>query len=277
MKIKKITYSFILILMLIFNSIAASANTNYPYYIKVNRTTNCVTIYEKDSSGNYTVPIKAMICSVGAGNNTPVGVFKTPVKYRWRQLLGGVWGQYSTRIVGGVLFHSCCYSRQSEDTLIEKTYNRLGTKDSLGCIRLTVADAKWIYDNCPLGTSVEIFDAATDPLPRPEAVKLTKNSTYPKWDPTDPHPNNPWKNEFTKIIADQYVEYVKLGDQYVYNNMDEFLREGVTAYDTANNIIKYDISCNVNVNKVGEYDVKYYATDCLGSYGEIHRTIVVQP
>ena len=35
------------------------------YYIKVNYTANVVTIYTKDSSGQYTKPVKAMVCSTG--------------------------------------------------------------------------------------------------------------------------------------------------------------------------------------------------------------------
>ncbi len=61
----------------------------YPYYIKVNRKANCVTVYKQDENGKYTVPIKAMICSVGKNiNSTPKGVFKISEKYTWRYLYG---------------------------------------------------------------------------------------------------------------------------------------------------------------------------------------------
>ena len=33
--------------------------------------------------------------------------------------------------------------------------------------------------------------------------------------------------------------------------------------DTANNVISYDLSYNIHPTAVGEYDVKYYATDIL--------------
>ena len=42
------------------------------YRLTVNKGTNCVTVYEKQ--GNNYVPIKAMICSVGANDGTPSGV-----------------------------------------------------------------------------------------------------------------------------------------------------------------------------------------------------------
>ena len=55
------------------------------YRLTVNKGTNCVTVYEKQ--GNDYVPIKAMICSVGANDGTPSGVFNTCAKYTWRPLL----------------------------------------------------------------------------------------------------------------------------------------------------------------------------------------------
>ena len=30
---------------------------------------------------------------------TPLGTYQTMAKYRWKALMGNVWGQYSTRIV----------------------------------------------------------------------------------------------------------------------------------------------------------------------------------
>lgn len=62
-------------------------------------------------------------------------------------------------------------------------YNQLGTTCSHGCVRLTCGDAKWIYDNCTLGTRVDIL-WGSDPLSKPSAQKLPLNQT---WDPTDPN------------------------------------------------------------------------------------------
>lgn len=56
-------------------------NNASKYYIKINYTANCVTVYTKDSSGNYTVPVKALICSTGKATPTS-GVYKMSQKYR---------------------------------------------------------------------------------------------------------------------------------------------------------------------------------------------------
>ena len=75
-----------------------------PYYIKVNYGANVVTIYGKDNLGNYTVPVKVMICSTGDYTppcaKYPKTIYTTNGdKYKWASLEGKVYGQYATRIV----------------------------------------------------------------------------------------------------------------------------------------------------------------------------------
>ncbi|MCI8655708.1 MAG: L,D-transpeptidase family protein [Clostridia bacterium] len=170
------------------------------YYIKVNNQANVVTIYKKDANGEYTVPYKAMVCSVGTATPTD-GVYKTTDKYTWRKLFGHtegtyVYGQYATRIVKSILFHSVPYANPNDPSSLEYwEYDKLGTKASAGCVRLTVEDAKWIYDNCAKGTQVEFYSSADPgPLGKPTARKISNEATYVRgWDPTDPSGSNPWK------------------------------------------------------------------------------------
>ena len=172
---------------------SASDETEFPYYIKINRKQNCITIYTSDESGEYTVPYKAMICSTGLYNATPRGTFHLSTKYLWRELYGKVYGQYATRITGGVLFHSVPYYKKSKSALCTEKYNKLGQQASMGCVRLTVEDAKWIADNCPSGTTVEIYDDDDPgPLGKPEAAHIDTDSPNKGWDPTDPDVENPW-------------------------------------------------------------------------------------
>ena len=165
----------------------------YPYYVTVNLTDNIVTVYEKDDDGEYTVPVRAFLCSVG--ESTPEGTFQTQVKYDWRYLFGDVWGQYATRITGHYLFHSVPYFEKDKSTLEYEEYNKLGTTASMGCIRLTVEAAKWIYDNCPVGTTVKMYHGDVKEPLQPEAVqKINVNDAKKRgWDPTDPVEENPWR------------------------------------------------------------------------------------
>ena len=173
------------------------SSTKYPtgktkYYIKVNYGANAVTIYKKDENGYYSIPVKAMVCSCGTA--TPKsGVYKTSNGYEWGTLEGGTFGRYSTRIIGGILFHSVPYTSESEDSLEYWEYDKLGTTASLGCVRLSVADTKWIFDNCEVGTQVEFYTSSDPgPLGKPTAQKISDNVECRNWDPTDTSSNSPW-------------------------------------------------------------------------------------
>lgn len=164
-----------------------------PYFIKVNYGANVVTVYTKDADENYTVPYKAMVCSCGTYTPTS-GTYKTTNKYTWRLLIHNVYGQYATRIVGSILFHSVPYTSNKKDTLEYWEFDKLGQTASAGCVRLTVRDAKWIYDNCPRGTMVEFYSSSNPgPLGKPSAQKISSNTECRNWDPTDPASNNPWR------------------------------------------------------------------------------------
>lgn len=260
---------FLLACMLIFSRKEADAKekSELPYLIKVNRACNTVTIYEKDEKGKYTVPVKAMVCSVGTGTRTLTGSFSTKEKYRWKLLNGNVWGQYATRIVGGILFHSVYYYGNCDpSTLATKEYNKLGTAASQGCIRLTVADAKWIYDNCPIGTQVIIYDDKNNPGPlgKPEPITLPLNV---RWDPTDPNEKNPYKNKMPKITGAKNIT-VNYGEK-----VD--LKSGVKAVSSlgADITAKLQIEGDIDYKTPGKYKITYTVTDNLNR--EAKKTITV--
>ncbi|MBQ1316054.1 MAG: GBS Bsp-like repeat-containing protein [Lachnospiraceae bacterium] len=163
------------------------------YVLRVNRTTCTVTVYAYDSAkGGYIIPVKVFLCSVGTAKDpSPVGTFHTSAKYRWKAMNGPSFAQYATRIVDHVLFHSIpCpdYGQPWDQYQVPAyKYNLLGQPASQGCIRLQCASAKWIYDNCPIGTTVVIYDSPNPgPLGKPVLVPIPESQT---WDPTDPSVN----------------------------------------------------------------------------------------
>lgn len=224
------------------------------YSIRINKATNVVTVYSNGA------PYKAFVCSTG--NATPIGTFHTSQKLRWHVLDGPTYGQYCTRIVNGVLFHSvwyygnCDYASQSY-----VQYNKLGTTASHGCVRLTVADAKWIYENCPVGTSVTVFWGSSndDPLGKPEAIKIPPRYGSRGWDPTDPAAGNPYSSLRPSISVAGVQTTVEYGSSF--NTY-----AGVTAYDSLGNNISHRLTCSgtVNTKKFGSYQVTYSVTDALG-------------
>ena len=164
------------------------------YYIKVNCKSQTVNVYEKDENNKYSKPVKVMLCSTGV--ETPkTGVYKiTSFKQEWLGLQGNVYGQYCTQIVGNILFHSVPYIEKNNPSSLEYwEYDKLGEEASLGCIRLTVESAKWIFDNCETGTQVEFYSSEDPgPLGKPETQKISDYSEELKnWDPTDEKQENP--------------------------------------------------------------------------------------
>lgn len=217
---------FCLLLFCFGGTAMAAEKETHPYYITVNLTDNIVTVYEKDDAGEYTVPIKAFYCS--GGESTPEGTFQTIEKYEWRALFGDVWGQYATRITGHYLFHSVPYFEKDKTTLEYDEYNKLGSTASAGCIRLCVKDVKWIYDNCPIGTTVKMYRGdVEEPLqPAPVQKINTADTERRGWDPTDPAPANPWRKgelrdmEISPALLDSMVKAYHENNTYYLSAED---------------------------------------------------------
>ena len=195
-------------------------DTRPDYVIYVNRTLNCITVKQQAEDGTL-MPVKAMVCSCGKeGNDTPEGAFQTYAYYEWRKMVDDTYGRYAVRFNGGILFHSVPYVEESPDTLEWEEYNKLGENASLGCVRLSVEDAKWIYDNCKPGTMVVVYSDSENggELGKPNAVKIEGTSPFRTWDPTDRDVNNPWITgqlpyvPFTGTIEE--FDYAAYADRY---------------------------------------------------------------
>ncbi|MBQ7707984.1 MAG: L,D-transpeptidase [Lachnospiraceae bacterium] len=226
------------------------------YTIEVNVTMNVVTVYQ------YGNPVKAMVCSTGT--STPrSGTYRTTDKYEWRSLVGGVSGQYATRITGQILFHSVPYTRYGDKSSLEYwEYDKLGNAASLGCVRLSVEDAKWIYDNCPRGTGVTFITGYSAPLGKPSSCAISNASSELRgWDPTDPDPNNPWNYKYQDYCFDA---------NFYYNNYSD-LRSLIGNDEDALRI--HWLANGIREGRQGseEFDVTYYKntnSDLQAIYGD---------
>ena len=172
-----------------------------PYLIKINKEMNCMTIYAQDGGNGYIIPVKSFLTSVG--DDTPVGTFKTPEKYRWRLMIHDVYTQYATRLGAGlpILIHSIIYDAANPMTVWASTYNNMGIARSAGCIRLMSGDSKWVYDHCALGTTVQVYNSSVaGPFERPTiAAEIPFEQT---WDPSDPNVTQDMINaETARILA----------------------------------------------------------------------------
>ena len=132
-----------------------------PFAITVDVKNQIVHVYGRDEQGEYTVVVRQMLCSTGkVGTPSPVGDWVlNGRKAKW--CVFPKWGDYArywTRINSSVAFHSPIYRSVSNTDMKVSSYNKLGQRASHGCVRLTVADAKWIYDNVPAGVVVSIVE-----------------------------------------------------------------------------------------------------------------------
>ncbi|MEA5004209.1 MAG: L,D-transpeptidase family protein, partial [Christensenella sp.] len=121
-------------------------------------------VYTKDDDGNYTIPVRYMLCSSGKDGATPLGTFKMN-KYhvRFSQFARDkTYGQYWTQIYGAFYFHTILYDRMDTSTYIDEVWEKLGTADSHGCVRLSVPDAKWMWYNIAPGTVCVIRSGDAD-------------------------------------------------------------------------------------------------------------------
>lgn len=240
-----------------------------PYLLKVNRDQNCVTAYTYDKNGEYTVPIRAMICSTGIDKATVLGDdFYIYYKQEWNPLFNDVYGHYVSGFYGDYLFHSVPYMDASADTLETEEFNKLGGEGSLGCVRMETADVKWIYENCPENTQVIVYDDTNPgPLGKPEAIKITDHTCG--WDPTDDAVENPYASKTPEIYGTSNLTINK--------GETADLLEGVTAVDTCSNDItsKISITGNILTNKAGTYKLTYSVEDTMHRTNRVDVTVTV--
>lgn len=240
-----------------------------PYAIYVNRKMNCVTVYTYDENGEYTVPVRAMVCSCGENYGTITGDFNIYFKNEWNALFDNVYGYYVSGISGDYLFHSVPYYTPSPDDLEVEEFNKLGEDASLGCVRMAVADTKWIYENCDYNTRVKIYDDDNPgPLGKPDTIKITDFTCG--WDPTDDNKNNPYYSKTPQIIGAKNCT-IKKGSEY-----DPY--ENIRALDTCSNDItdKLSVTGNVVPSRVGKYKVTYSVSDALNRTKTVDITITVK-
>ena len=152
------------------------APTPVPFHIVVDVANQVTSVYGRDEAGEYTVPVRQMLCSTGmkatpsdVGDWTLNGRHATWCIFpKW----GNSYARYWTRINSNIAFHSPIYTSVSNQAMKISSYKMLGQRASHGCIRLSVPDAKWIYDNVGKGTVVSIVEGMETDQELRDALKL---------------------------------------------------------------------------------------------------------
>ncbi len=129
------------------------------YQIDIDLINQVITVYEKSSTGLYDKIVLQGLCTTGnAENPTGSGTYKLGhLKERFGYFVAyGQYAQYWSQVVRGVYIHSVMYDSKSITDMSKSAYNGLGKALSHGCVRVLPDHAKWIFYNCPPGTTCVI-------------------------------------------------------------------------------------------------------------------------
>ena len=129
-----------------------------PYMAYVKRAESRVYIFGWDGEG-YNTPVVSFKCSCGKKSTPTIeGTFNAVGQIAdWYYMQDSrVWVRYAFQIQGNYFFHSVLFNSKGASRPTPTSVSGLGSNVSHGCIRLSVEDCKWIYDNCTPGMKVII-------------------------------------------------------------------------------------------------------------------------
>ena len=133
--------------------VANGYSSSTDYIIIVDRANYLVAIFQ-GTKGSYSL-VTNFDCAVGAlSSPTITGQYTLGDKFYYFDH-GSARLFYASRIWGGYLFHSVLYYQDPTPQRVMD--GRVGMNLSLGCVRLEIDNAKYIYDNMPRGTTVVIY------------------------------------------------------------------------------------------------------------------------
>lgn len=176
-----------------------------PYFVEVDVNNQLIKVYGLDENGQHTKLEKVFYCSTGTGGypSRPGTYTLSGRRSPWAHFpnWGGGTARWWLKIDGEIAFHSIIYANYDLTRPNMNSVRKLGSPASHGCIRLTLADAKWMYDNVGAGTQVRIHeDAAIDPELKAAHKPGTWNKTTFVHNPT-PAPTQQPAYDGTRPLA----------------------------------------------------------------------------
>ena len=167
---------------------ASVPSGDLPYYLYVEKGSFTLTIYERASDGTYSKVYKTYRIAHG-GNKTPAGSFTlSGDRERWHEFPDGGFVQFATRYHKRLYIHSPLYGEENNGYMWPKYYDGelgIGKESTGGCLRMVTEAARFIYENCPEGTVLEIVNGAPKGTTSDE-VPIRNGERY---DPTDVEAN----------------------------------------------------------------------------------------
>lgn len=225
--------------------------------IEVNKYDNMVSVWNTVDGKKDSIR-KLFNSSIYEQLNT--GTYSISEKNIWRLTENNTYIQYSSKDSAELLFHSSEYQIQNRNYMNVETYNNIGSSNtSVKGITLTVADAKWIYENCPEGTVVDVINDENPDYGSIHANELRAIPNGIRWDPTDPDKNNKWVTTQIKFLNGVTNHTIPVGSYF--DAWDGIYATDIDGKNITNNIT---IIGTVNTAIPGTYTIQYLLADFTG-------------
>ena len=158
------------------------------YFLYYEKGSHTLTVYALDKDGYYTIPVRTINAACGSvPSKTPTGVHylsgSESGRQRWLSFGKYIQAQYGISYKSGVWLHSTCYSEFRENSVLSHYYNTIGENSTGGCIRMQVGEIKWIWENCPGGTALQIVNGNPRGTTSEAPADISDSAMF---DPTDP-------------------------------------------------------------------------------------------
>lgn len=175
--------------------------------------------------------------------------------------------RYVTAFGDQIVFHSADYDTMNDrNSLIVDSYNAIEGEGAFAAdlsdgVTLTVADAKWIYENCSFESEIVVYTdkneerhkTANQIIPIPEGIT---------WEPTDASNGTPWcQTELSDLSTLPELE-VRVGSPRT------FLFNPIKAVDIdESDVTEYVyLTGDFDLRKAGVYALTYHIIDVFGNH-----------
>lgn len=241
---------------------------NQRYLLRINKSQNFVTVYTMDADNQFTVVYDVFWASVNA--SVKVGQTSIYDKGTWYTIAAGGYGHYANRMENGVWIYSVPYYSQDISKLDTAKYNNLGKEAESGSVYVEAGKAKWIYENCGIGTVCEVYEDVDEAVPA-DLEPLETLQAGVAYDPSD-------RPESIAGAATTPIHYMRVINDVVLKVGDDYdPMDGASAFDiNGNDISSYIIvEGTVDNRKAGVYELYYILNDNFGTSLSYYREVTV--
>lgn len=135
----------------------SAAPTASTYYIKASKSNCTVTVYSKNKNGQYADVVKTFKAGMGKTDaSTPNGKFSILSKEEWHSFSNNYNAKFASKFADGLYIYSNLYEGKNTAKPVASSVAQIGQRATSGCLISDLSSAQWIYNNCPVGTVIEI-------------------------------------------------------------------------------------------------------------------------